>query len=183
VPVEWLKQEWRKRGLLKHVQPSVSGCLGPCDVPNVVAIQRKQYGWETSQGEITINRCSTGPRAPRTWVARLTFQANCWFTCWRTRCRFDVSGHPRLSPQLTEPNGLPVDGPHGTNAVEEGAGFRRPAALPCLEVQLQGKLGYAAWLRLQDVSEGRIIDVAIYRVGTIELSMIQGVEGLETEFQ
>jgi hypothetical protein len=38
VPVEWLKQEWRKRGLLKRVQLSVSGCLGPCDVPNVVAI-------------------------------------------------------------------------------------------------------------------------------------------------
>jgi predicted metal-binding protein len=38
VPVEWLKQEWRKRGLLKRVQLTVSGCLGPCDVPNVVAI-------------------------------------------------------------------------------------------------------------------------------------------------
>src|ERR1700745_596871 len=38
VPVGWLKQEWRKRGVLKRVQLSVSGCLGPCDVPNVVAI-------------------------------------------------------------------------------------------------------------------------------------------------
>ena len=38
VPTEWLKQEWRKRGLLKRVQLTVSGCLGPCDVPNVVAI-------------------------------------------------------------------------------------------------------------------------------------------------
>jgi predicted metal-binding protein len=38
VPVEWLKQEWRERGLLKRVQLTVSGCLGPCDVPNVVAI-------------------------------------------------------------------------------------------------------------------------------------------------
>src|SRR6202035_3301119 len=37
-PVEWLKPEWRKRGLLKRVQLTVSGCLGPCDVPNVVAI-------------------------------------------------------------------------------------------------------------------------------------------------
>lgn len=38
VPAEWLKQEWRKRGLLKRVHLTVSGCLGPCDVPNVVAI-------------------------------------------------------------------------------------------------------------------------------------------------
>ena len=38
VPVEWLKQERRKRGLLKRVHLNISGCLGPCDVPNVVAI-------------------------------------------------------------------------------------------------------------------------------------------------
>ena len=38
VPAEWLKQEWRKRGLLKRVHLTVSGCLGPCDVPNVVAL-------------------------------------------------------------------------------------------------------------------------------------------------
>jgi cobaltochelatase CobN len=38
VPAEWLKEEWRKRGLLKRVQLTISGCLGPCDVPNVVAI-------------------------------------------------------------------------------------------------------------------------------------------------
>jgi hypothetical protein len=38
VPAEWLKQEWRKRGLLKRVQLTISGCLGPCDVPNVVAV-------------------------------------------------------------------------------------------------------------------------------------------------
>jgi cobaltochelatase CobN len=36
--VEWFKKEWRKRGLLKRVQLSVSGCVGPCDVPNVVVI-------------------------------------------------------------------------------------------------------------------------------------------------
>jgi hypothetical protein len=33
-----VKQEWRKRCLLKRVQLTISGCLGPCDVPNVVAI-------------------------------------------------------------------------------------------------------------------------------------------------
>ena len=38
VPVEWLKNEWRCRGLLKRVHLSISGCLGPCDVPNVVMI-------------------------------------------------------------------------------------------------------------------------------------------------
>jgi cobaltochelatase CobN len=38
VPVDWLKTEWRKRGLLKQVQLTISGCVGPCDVPNVVVI-------------------------------------------------------------------------------------------------------------------------------------------------
>lgn len=38
VPVDWLKKEWRARGLLKRIQLSISGCLGPCDVPNVVTI-------------------------------------------------------------------------------------------------------------------------------------------------
>jgi hypothetical protein len=37
VPVDWLKSEWRKRGLLKRVQLT-SGCVGPCDVPNIVVI-------------------------------------------------------------------------------------------------------------------------------------------------
>ena len=35
--MEWLKSEWRRRGLLKRVQLTISGC-GPCDVPNVVVI-------------------------------------------------------------------------------------------------------------------------------------------------
>lgn len=38
VPVEWLKSEWRKRGLLKWVQLTISGCVGPSDVPNVVVV-------------------------------------------------------------------------------------------------------------------------------------------------
>jgi (2Fe-2S) ferredoxin len=38
VPVEWLKNEWRSLGLLKNIQLTISGCLGPCDVPNVVLI-------------------------------------------------------------------------------------------------------------------------------------------------
>jgi hypothetical protein len=38
VPVDWLKKEWRARGLLKRVQLTISGCLGPCDLPNVITI-------------------------------------------------------------------------------------------------------------------------------------------------
>jgi cobaltochelatase CobN len=38
VPAEWLKQEWKYRGLLKRVHLTISGCLGPCDVPNVILI-------------------------------------------------------------------------------------------------------------------------------------------------
>ena len=38
VPVDWLKQEWRTRGLLKRIQLTISGCVGPCDVPNVIVI-------------------------------------------------------------------------------------------------------------------------------------------------
>jgi cobaltochelatase CobN len=41
VPVEWLKREWRSRGLLKRIQLSIRGCLGPCDVPNVVTISNQ----------------------------------------------------------------------------------------------------------------------------------------------
>ena len=38
MPVDWLKTEWRSRGLLKNIQLTVSGCLGPCDVANVMLI-------------------------------------------------------------------------------------------------------------------------------------------------
>jgi hypothetical protein len=38
VPLQWLKSEWKLRGLLKRVHLSISGCLGPCDVANVVMI-------------------------------------------------------------------------------------------------------------------------------------------------
>jgi hypothetical protein len=41
VPVEWLKKEWRARGLLKRIQLSISGCLGACDIPNVVTISNE----------------------------------------------------------------------------------------------------------------------------------------------
>lgn len=38
VPVEWMKDEWKKRGLKRSIQLSISGCLGPCDLPNVVTV-------------------------------------------------------------------------------------------------------------------------------------------------
>jgi hypothetical protein len=38
VPVEWLKREWKSRGLLKNIQLSISCCLGPCDLTNVVKV-------------------------------------------------------------------------------------------------------------------------------------------------
>ena len=40
VPVEWLKAEWRRRMLPKAIQLTISGCLGPCDVSNVVCVFR-----------------------------------------------------------------------------------------------------------------------------------------------
>ena len=41
VPVDWIKKEWRARGLLKRAQLTISGCLGPCDLPNVVTISNE----------------------------------------------------------------------------------------------------------------------------------------------
>jgi len=38
VPVAWLKQEWRARRLNPRVQLTISECLGPCDLVNVVAV-------------------------------------------------------------------------------------------------------------------------------------------------
>jgi hypothetical protein len=67
VPVEWLKREWRKRGLLKRVQLTISGCVGPCDVPNVVVI--------TS---------SSGTE----WLGNIVkFEQYCSLLEWAVRCR------------------------------------------------------------------------------------------------
>jgi hypothetical protein len=38
VPVDWLKAEWKAAGLLKRIHLTVSGCMGPCDIPNVVTV-------------------------------------------------------------------------------------------------------------------------------------------------
>jgi len=38
VPVERIKAIWQREKLNRSIQLTVSGCLGPCDVPNVVLI-------------------------------------------------------------------------------------------------------------------------------------------------
>jgi hypothetical protein len=38
VPVERIKAAWKQGRLSKSLQLTVSGCLGPCDVPNVVLL-------------------------------------------------------------------------------------------------------------------------------------------------
>jgi cobaltochelatase CobN len=38
VPVDWLKARWKEARLNPYVQLTISGCLGPCDLPNVVAV-------------------------------------------------------------------------------------------------------------------------------------------------
>ncbi|BDC50487.1 hypothetical protein F183_A28030 [Bryobacterales bacterium F-183] len=38
MPVDWLKAEWKQRKLLKDVQLTISGCIGPCDASNAVLV-------------------------------------------------------------------------------------------------------------------------------------------------
>ena len=38
VPVDWLKKEFKERRLLRHIQLTIAGCLGPCDLVNIVTI-------------------------------------------------------------------------------------------------------------------------------------------------
>jgi cobaltochelatase CobN len=38
VPVERIKEIWQREKLSRNIQLTVSGCLGPCDVPNVVLL-------------------------------------------------------------------------------------------------------------------------------------------------
>jgi len=38
VPVERIQEIWQREKLNRSIQLSVSGCLGPCDVPNVVLL-------------------------------------------------------------------------------------------------------------------------------------------------
>jgi (2Fe-2S) ferredoxin len=38
VPIERIKGIWQREKLNRSIQLTVSGCLGPCDVPNVVLL-------------------------------------------------------------------------------------------------------------------------------------------------
>lgn len=38
IPMDWLKKSWKQAGLLRTIQLTISGCLGPCDLTNVVCI-------------------------------------------------------------------------------------------------------------------------------------------------
>lgn len=38
VPRDWIKRRWKEEALNKTVQLTISGCLGPCDLANVVCI-------------------------------------------------------------------------------------------------------------------------------------------------
>jgi cobaltochelatase CobN len=56
VPIDWIKSIWKAEKLNRTVQLTVSGCIGPCDVPNVVMINdpyngAKWYGNITGRKE------------------------------------------------------------------------------------------------------------------------------------
>jgi cobaltochelatase CobN len=38
VPLEKFKKEWKERGIRNRIHLTVSGCLGPCSVPNIVML-------------------------------------------------------------------------------------------------------------------------------------------------
>ncbi|HLJ94731.1 MAG TPA: cobaltochelatase subunit CobN, partial [Gemmataceae bacterium] len=58
VPLDWLKPIWKAEKLNKTVQLTVSGCLGPCDLPNVCCISTPQdqtwYGRLTTQEDYAV---------------------------------------------------------------------------------------------------------------------------------
>ena len=38
VPRDWIKDRWKEEKLNKSVQLTISGCLGPCDLANVICV-------------------------------------------------------------------------------------------------------------------------------------------------
>lgn len=38
IPLDWLKSEFKRRKLLHRVHLTITGCLGPCDISNVIGI-------------------------------------------------------------------------------------------------------------------------------------------------
>jgi len=72
VPVEWIKNEWRRRGLLNRLQLTISGRLARCDVSNVIAIvsDGTTHWYGKSQGDKCIKTLWTGLQ-PRWGFGRL----------------------------------------------------------------------------------------------------------------
>src|SRR5438128_6500048 len=58
VPLDWLKPIWKEERLNKVVQLTVSGCLGPCDLPNVCCIvaedEQAWYGRLTTREDYGV---------------------------------------------------------------------------------------------------------------------------------
>jgi cobaltochelatase CobN len=58
VPLDWLKPLWKSEKLNKTVQLTVSGCLGPCDLPNVCCVITPQeqtwYGRLTTREDYAV---------------------------------------------------------------------------------------------------------------------------------
>ena len=44
VPRDWIKQQWKDEKLNKSVQLTISGCVGPCDLANVVCVVSTEGG-------------------------------------------------------------------------------------------------------------------------------------------
>jgi cobaltochelatase CobN len=42
IPVEWLQKNWKQERLRKSIHLTATGCLGPCDLTNVVCILTTQ---------------------------------------------------------------------------------------------------------------------------------------------
>ncbi len=38
VPLDWIKQQWKEQKLSKTIDLTITGCLGPCDLANIVCI-------------------------------------------------------------------------------------------------------------------------------------------------
>jgi cobaltochelatase CobN len=67
VPLDWLKPLWKAEKLNKVVQLTVSGCLGPCDLPNV---------------------CCLNTPGEQAWYGRLTTREDyAVLLAWARRCR------------------------------------------------------------------------------------------------
>jgi cobaltochelatase CobN len=67
VPLDWLRPIWKSEKLNKAVQLTVSGCLGPCDLPNVACLVTPQE---------------------QTWYGRLTTREDYGVLLeWARRCR------------------------------------------------------------------------------------------------